>query len=156
MELLNHEDLLACSIRAFSNNKNLLDDVLNEIGNSPIEEPHVPAPYFCKCKNCRLMPTDAENKCCGERNCRAITQRFLLICIDRENVETGIRNFTTSFVEVAMYNNRGMRHGAYRQYVMWQCGYLGKGRRVVIPACCVWAIRKVYPSENGIYRGYVP
>ena len=34
--------------------------------------------------------------------------------------------------------NRAMRHAAYRQFILWQCGYLRKGYRRVVPSCCMW------------------
>ena len=158
LQELSHDELLQCSIRAFSNNTHLLEDVIREVKNTgePLVDDHqAERPSWCSCRRCKNMDTDEERVCCKQSQCTSTTNRFKFICLDKENVETGIRNFTTTFAETAIYNNRGMRHGAYRQYVMWQYGRLGKGRRIVIPSCCVWAIRKAYPSADDKYRGYV-
>ena len=47
-----------------------------------------------------------------------------------------------------------LRLVAYRQYTWWAHGYLGKGRRRVIPACVVSAIRQCYPDQKEAYTGF--
>lgn len=101
------------------------------------------------------MPTDKERVCCKQRQlCRSQSQVFKNICIDSDNVATVIRSLADTYVFTPTYDNRAMRHAAYRQYIMWQHGHLGQGHRRVIPACCVWEIRKHHPSPDGHYTGY--
>ena len=102
------------------------------------------------------MPTRTENKCCKQVVCRSKTTVFENICLDQENVQTAIRNLSDSFVFTPMYENNAMRHAAYRQYIMWQHGHVGARKRIVIPSCCVVAIRKAYPSPDNKYTGFIP
>ena len=136
----------------------LKDLVAGVQGNPGEPQPHLDAainPPFCVCGFCREMPTDKERLCCKEKNvCRSKSMVFGNICLDSENLATVIRSLADTYVFTPTYDNRAMRHAAYRQYVMWQHGHLGKGHRKVIPSCCVWEIRKHYPSPNGQYTGY--
>ena len=100
------------------------------------------------------MPTDKERKCCGKRICITLDQPFYDVCLNGLSLEVAINYQADVFVERPNYNNRGMRHVAYRQFVMWQHGPLGAGNRVVIPSCSVWSIRRTYPSATGQYTGY--
>lgn len=50
-------------------------------------------------------------------------------------------------------NNKAMRHSAYRNFTLWRHGRLGQGVRRVIPSCCIWKIRAVFPSRTGVYLG---
>ena len=43
---------------------------------------------------------------------------------------------------------------AYRQYIIWQYTYLGRGNRKVIPSCMALAIRNCYPAPDGQYLGF--
>lgn len=55
-----------------------------------------------------------------------------------------------------MYDFRQLRFTAYRQYTAWVHYYekLGKGKRLVIPACVVKKIRLMFPDPNDNYVGF--
>ena len=87
------------------------------------------------------LPNDVPDWCkCGHCIVIAIAMRFREDMLALNNVR----------------NNENFRHAAYRQYILWQYGHLGKGNRRVVPSCCVREIRARYPSPNGIYTGYRP
>lgn len=50
--------------------------------------------------------------------------------------------------------NANRRHFAYRNYVDYMHGRLGRGNRRVIPACVVTFIRECWPSPDGHYIGF--
>lgn len=129
-------------------------------GDMPQPDP-VPrdnAPEWCKCGHCAAMPTQEENKCCtrAARPCVTRTNLFSQLVLDANVLELAMRYREDVLVLNNNRNNENFRHAAYRQYVLWQHGRLGRGNRRVVPSCCVIAIRTRYPSANGLYRGYVP
>ena len=160
---LTTEEMFKLVAHSYSDTRNRLKDIVSELRHCNIDQPGPlncsgtsTNPSFCHCNYCQEMPTVSESKCCMQSICRSLTLVFKNICLDRENIQTAIRNLADTFVFTPMYENKAMRHAAYRQYVMWQHGHLGSGRRIVIPSCCVWAIRNLYPSPTGVYTGFIP
>jgi hypothetical protein len=50
---------------------------------------------------------------------------------------------------------RCYRFTAYKQFIFWIHGFLGKKVRRVVSTCVVKLIRKKFPSENGEYVGFL-
>lgn len=84
-------------------------------------------------------------------------QDFRLLCLDEAVLALAKlqRRDIFAFPEDRDFN-RGSRHTGYTQYIYWRHGKMGKGKRAVVPSCCVWAIRNKYPEESGQYVGFIP
>ena len=52
-------------------------------------------------------------------------------------------------IKLVFFLHRRYRYIAYRQFVRWIFGVLGKNIRVPIPSCVVTAIRVKFPVEAG-------
>lgn len=50
--------------------------------------------------------------------------------------------------------NRNYRHHAYRRYVDYIYGLLGRHIRKIVPACVVTQIRNTWPENSGLYVGF--
>ena len=91
-------------------------------------------PKWCICGNCIEMPQQIENKCCRRRNnCIIQRRKFTKFCIDPENLEMCIKNTTDIRNDARNSSTRAFRKAAYRQYVLWQHGYLGKEIDMLFP-----------------------
>lgn len=121
-------------------------------------QPGNETPDWCNCGLCRIMPTQEENKCCcaTEMPCITMQPLFSQLVLDGNVLDIAMRYREDVLVYENHRNNENFRHAAYRQFVLWQHGRLGKGNRRVVPSCCVLAIRSRYPSPNGFYVGYRP
>ena len=100
------------------------------------------------------MPREIEKKCYRRRDCVILRRRFQKFCLDPENLEMCIKNTTDIGNDPRDSSTRAFRKAAYRQYTLWQHGYLGKGNRRVVPSCSVLKIRSHYPSPTGVYKGF--
>ena len=126
----------------------------------PDNERHHPpqdVSVWCRCGNCRHMPSVAEQLCCKmqPRHCLSRRAELEMLVLDEGVLAVADQHRVDMLEGEVRLNNEGRRHVAYRQFVLWRHGRLGQGNRRVIPSCCVWAICDRYPKVDGHYRGYV-
>ncbi|XP_048102793.1 P2X purinoceptor 7-like [Alosa alosa] len=146
----------------FARQPGLVFDALSSINDS-VRPPSESLPVgWCRCGNCREMATDAERKCCGQRPALCISQtpHFSLYCLEDGylRLHRQYRDDVLVFDEAREpgEDNREYRYAAYRQFIFWQHGALGRGNRRSIPSCCIWRIRDKYPDPHGQYTGFLP
>lgn len=120
----------------------------------PASTPSTNFPQWCKCKNCRPMPSEIENVCCNRVNCLTRLQVFNNICLDRDILEVCIKARCDIRADEFNYSMESFRKAAYRQFTLWRYGKLGRGNRRVVPSCVVLAVRNIYPSPSGNYMGF--
>ncbi|XP_061902331.1 P2X purinoceptor 7-like [Entelurus aequoreus] len=120
---------------------------------------------WCTCHNCVNMETVAECVCCRELDAVARTMEeervetciidhpgFPSVCLDEWVLQTAYYAYEQQYGVLQQQQNERRRHTAYRQFVRFCWGYLGKEIRVVLPACVVHKIRTTFPSMD--YTGF--
>ncbi|KAJ8017829.1 P2X purinoceptor 7 [Holothuria leucospilota] len=124
-------------------------------GDEPDDEPENDVEW-CRCGQCRHMPTDIESVCCRRRVGACVTSNahFASLIIDPEALELAMAQRMDLLQLGDRPGNNAYRHAAYKSYIYWKCGPTGRHNRVVIPSCAVWKIRDRYPSEDGRYTGF--
>lgn len=85
------------------------------------------------------------------KECVTSYELFRNICIDREILRLSIRARCDIRAEEPDYSMNSFRKAAYRQFILWRHGKLGKGNRRVCPACVVRVVRFAYPAPDGVY-----
>ena len=131
---------------------------------------------WCKCGNCANMPLRIERKCCQNecfdhtnfqdnqftpgRDCVLNSQLLLNTIFGDVNIQLSwfrqqrYLGFTGDALLFTNMDNSNYRFHAYRNYIDFVHGYLGRHNRRVIPACVVAHIRTKWPSPDGNYIGY--
>lgn len=119
------------------------------------------------------MPTYVETKCCMEEpldntnipdyqegEC-LLGSRVIQHILDKISVQIswlhqrryhGFKDYALAFTNMS---NKNYRHHAYRLYIDYIYGLLGRHNRKVVPACIVAQIRERWPSENDEYCGFI-
>ncbi|XP_071835919.1 P2X purinoceptor 7-like [Apostichopus japonicus] len=154
---LGREDLENVATDLLKRNPGAYEDyLLKENSSFQEESDHSPkSPGWCNCGRCKEMPQDVEKKCCRlQEGCLSTSEVFLTVCINAHVLEVAMRATEDILADAAVRTNKNYRHYAYKQFIYWQHGRLGAGRRRVIPSCCIWAIRMRFPAANNMYKGF--
>ncbi|XP_040186552.1 P2X purinoceptor 7-like [Rana temporaria] len=121
---------------------------------------------WCSCDCCIPMASQIESVCCREITAIEASIPEGSSCITSADIfqsqiatEAHVRlTCMTMHLDdqpiVDADNNRRLRKTAYRSFIAWIYGYLGKGNRRVIPSCAVKTIREVFPDPNATYVGF--
>lgn len=114
------------------------------------------SPQWCSCGNCRQMEIQKMDVCCGKLplNCHTLDPMFTEGCLSQFALEIGQICYANFRAQAPRFNNENLRFIAYRNYIAWIHGKLGKGNRKPVPSCCVLKIRKSYPDPNNRYVLY--
>ena len=100
------------------------------------------------------MPLPIENLCCKQRTCITTVDTFESIVLDSNILAVAIVSRSDTYADVPDYSPQSYQKAAYRQWIVWQHGYLGRTNRKVIPSCVVWKVRSRYPAPDGVYLGF--
>ncbi|KAL2090630.1 hypothetical protein ACEWY4_012893 [Coilia grayii] len=107
---------------------------------------------WCTCGNCARMPTEAENVCCKETppvvrrmgdtgtpvSCMTLHSGLEPVCLNLYSLQNALNIHRADYGPLRQRTyQRRCRHLAYRSFVSWCWGYLGRKVRVIIPACVV-------------------
>nr|XP_033473352.1 P2X purinoceptor 7-like [Epinephelus lanceolatus] len=122
---------------------------------------------WCTCGECEAMPTEVEDVSCKELNavqnrcgelpeepcCMTLHPGLEPVCLNPYSLQNALNIYQADCGPLeAKERAVRARYLAYRSFVSWCWGYLGKANRVVIPSCVVHRIQQEYPDENGVHR----
>ncbi|XP_059921533.1 P2X purinoceptor 7-like [Gadus macrocephalus] len=155
-----------------------------EAPEAPAEAvPRITGNWWCACGKCRQMPTEHESRCCtewdlvvtaGMANLNVSVDETVSPCISINEVRQLLnKTVLETFFWVPKINwkkrptpegpngqlsDRQYRLVAYRVILEWALKGqpLGRGNRLGLPSCVVWAVRDAFPSPTGQYAGFKP
>lgn len=124
----------------------------------------------CLCEFCQIMDRREECVCCQEiervkrLNSEAVEDRelqveppcvtqhpgFSAVCLNPYVLRTAWYQYRQQYANKAFDGplHKKNRHIAYRQFVRWCWGFLGKEIRVPLPSCVVSCIRAHFPPPG--------
>ena len=131
-----------------------LDKYRHERELIPNQNPTVEGLPWCRCGECRAMPTGLLQEGQGTRAVHYLGPPMPHCVSDTHVVSTAVSSEACDNARISQeVNHRTCRHIAYRQYVLHKYGHCGAGNWKVVPSCVTWAIRGKWPSTTGEYRG---
>lgn len=79
---------------------------------------------------------------------------FTTNVLNTDSLSIAIVGRSDDFADTPEYSLASYRKAAYRQWIMWYHGYLGRHNQQMIPSCVVWAVHNAYPAPDGVYLGF--
>ena len=144
----------SCRLAGARGGLTFLQTLIQEPQPGPERPPGEDIPNWCKCRRCLPMDTPEENVCCMDTWCITTFDHFHLLCLNHPVLTVAIHKRCDICVDPVDYTPASYRKAAYRQFILWQHGYLGRGNRRVIPSSVVWCIRNCCPAMDGVYMGF--
>uniref|UniRef100_A0A669DMR0 P2X purinoceptor n=1 Tax=Oreochromis niloticus TaxID=8128 RepID=A0A669DMR0_ORENI len=115
-------------------------------------------PAWCMCDFCAPSSLPEEELCCRrtEGTCITSSPLFGQLVLRRSLLEAVLLYQDPLSPSVKKLQTAALRHCAYREYISWRFGVPPNDTHPAIPSCCVWRIRREYPSPDGQYSGFRP
>ena len=88
------------------------------------------------------------------KKCISLTDAFHDVCLNKNVLEAALGTWREFTDEELGISNKSYRFIAYRQFISWIFGWIGKDARKVIPSCVVNKIRLEFPAVDNICIGY--
>ena len=83
------------------------------------------------------------------------TDAFQNVCLNRFVLQAAIGNWNDLTHDNRNFGNKNYRFIAYRQYISWSYGYLGRRKRNPLPNSAIIKIREIYPDPDNVYVPYL-
>ena len=134
----------------------------NENTDCETEENENDDSEVCLCQHCLDVGVENHKLCCSREienlseqlkgeECITATDAFLVVCTNKYVLGTALGAWHHMNGQMMEICNKSYRFIAYRQYIWWQYGKLGRGVRKRIPTCVLWKIRQTFPAADGVY-----
>ena len=119
----------------------------------------------CTCEKCVDMEHALERSCCrsfshvignkmGPEGCITTTTAFQDVCLNTNVLEAALGTWHHLTDQQLQISNKSYRFVAYRQFISWIYGWLGKDVRKRIPSCVLNKIRQTFPAADDVYVPY--
>uniref|UniRef100_A0A3Q0RW80 P2X purinoceptor n=1 Tax=Amphilophus citrinellus TaxID=61819 RepID=A0A3Q0RW80_AMPCI len=124
--------------------------------SDPNAKPRRPA--WCLCDFCAASSLPQEELCCrrSEGTCITSSPLFEQLVLRRSLLEAVLLYQDPLSPSGKQVQTAALRHCAYRQYISWRFGVPPNDSHPAVPSCCVWRVRREYPSPDGQYSGFRP